>query len=270
MLSFRFEAHNEILTIIRPFFPNGWKDIPAPALQSGGNALLKRASTALRRIGAYEDAFEASESSLNYVLDNRIYSALSSQLLALASNAHELNKLRLEGRLLDLAEAAALAAKEASLTHIWLAKFRTSSVLGNLVEAAVMWSRISPSISAFDEGALAIAQHHRALNLFLSGALTELDLQHAEEVNRTAKSALGVRNLCSLRGVWCLERGDLSGAQRSLNEAVSLARKVGKIDRRSEIRLATARIRLGDRAGLDDASATFEFEQDQSCPTRTG
>ena len=62
-MSFRLEAHNEVLAIIRPFFSEGWTKIP-PILQKGGRAIVRRAAVALRRLDQLEDAFAVAEADL--------------------------------------------------------------------------------------------------------------------------------------------------------------------------------------------------------------
>jgi hypothetical protein len=113
-------------------------------------------------------------------------------------------------------------------------------------------------VKAFrDEKDRALAAHHRAVNLHFQGKLTEGELQNAEELNRLTGSALGRRNLCALRGWWFSDAEQWRGAKESLNEAVALARKVGKSDRRSEIRLALSRYHLGEMVEVQQIADQF-------------
>jgi len=95
--------------------------------------------------------------------------------------------------------------------------------------------------------------------------LTEKELTKAEELNRSSKSALGSRNLCALRGFWRLEQKDFASAKKSLYDAVTLAHKAGKIDRRSEIRLAIAKHNLGELPDPIHAAELLAISPHESC-----
>jgi hypothetical protein len=105
-----------------------------------------------------------------------------------------------------------------------------------------------------DDRRRAIAAHHRVVSLHLRGGLTEKELRQAEQLNERVGSALGRRNLCALRGLWLSDAEEWKLARDSLSEAVALAHKAGKIDRRSEIRLALARYRLGEDVQVQEIS----------------
>jgi hypothetical protein len=90
-------------------------------------------------------------------------------------------------------------------------------------------------------------------------------LANAEELSRLTRSALGVRNLFGLRGFWRLECGDFESAKASLLEAVALANKAGKRDRRSEIRLVLARLRLGELPDPTQAARQCAENAEDSC-----
>jgi hypothetical protein len=105
-----------------------------------------------------------------------------------------------------------------------------------------------------DDWQRALAAHHRAISLHFRGALTEEELRQAEQLSELVGSALGRRNLCALRGWWLSDAEEWKLARDSLSEAVVLAHKVGKIDRRSEIRLALARYHLGEDVQVQEIS----------------
>ena len=79
-----------------------------------------------------------------------------------------------------------------------------------------------------------------------------------------AGSALGLRNLCALRGWWLSDAQERKHARDSLSEAVTLAHKVGKIDKRSEIRLALARYHLGENIQISEISDQLSNAADAS------
>ena len=170
---------------------------------------------------------------------------MCSHLLNISSTAGELNRLALEERLMFLAlEANALSKYEDDPRQAArLSRFRQLSRLGKFEEAETVWGLVDTKLLA--QESRAIAMHHRAVNCFFKGCLTEELLSVAESSNKSI-SALGVRNLCGLRGFWYLDKGDWTSAKKSLQLAVTLAHKAGKVDRRSEIRLALAKYHLGE------------------------
>ena len=263
-LSHRFEAHSDILAILRPFFPTGWSEIPHNLQKKGGVSLARRASVALRRIGALREAFSISEASLRIILDQKRLGSLCSQLLDLASTAGEQNHLAQEERLLCLAgEAAALNGYETEVLGFKLARFRQLSRLGRWEEALVV--RPSFEATASNSNMAAIDAHHYAVHMFMRGELKAEHLTKAEELSHSAKSALGKRNLCGLRGFWELSNNDMGAAKQSLQDAISLAHKAGKIDRRSEIYLAIVKHKLGELSDSALIAEQFEYNLDAVC-----
>jgi len=78
-------------------------------------------------------------------------------------------------------------------------------------------------------------------------------------------SAIGDRNLCGLRGFWNLEKEAWSLAKQSLQLAVTLAHKAGKVDRRSEIRLALAKYKLGELSDPEQVTEQFSRSIEKYC-----
>jgi len=263
-LNHRFEAHNDILTIIRPFFSSGWHEMPTYLEKKGGIPLAKRASVALRRIGALQDAFDISQTALQVILKKKIIYSPCSQLLNLASTVGDQNYLAQEDRLLCLAKDSVIAFENANdLTTFELARFRQLSKLGRWTDALALWDNLSDS--EIPLGTRSIAAHHYAVHLYLRGELTEQALASAEKLNRSGKSALGHRNLCALRGYWELELNNFMAAKKYLQDAVALAHKAGKIDRRSEICLAIAKYNLKELHEPSQVAEQFAYEVGETC-----
>jgi tetratricopeptide (TPR) repeat protein len=165
-------------------------------------------------------------------------------LLDLASTVGDQHRFALEQRLIRLAsDRASIEQSPEMVFGVQLASFRQLSRLGRWAEAEVLWSVLAETR---EDAKRAVAAHHRAVNLLYQGKLTEDELVKAEELSRLVRSALGCRNLCALRGWRFIAAAQWEAAKESLDEAVTLAHKAGKIDRRSEIHLALARYRLGE------------------------
>jgi pentatricopeptide repeat protein len=264
VLNSRFEAHNEILTIIRPFFADGWGVMPAYLAKKGGVSLAKRAAVCLRRINALQDAFDVSETALHVILEQNIARNLCSHLLNIASTVGEQNHLALEDRLLGFAgDIVKLTGTEKDSESYLLARFRQLSKLGRWDDAITIFQQLSDDKLLPDSRA--ISRHHYVVHLYQRGKLTSEELTNAEKESRLTKSALGIRNLCALRGFWLLERGELALAKKSLQEAVTLAHRAGKVDRRAEICLATAKHDLQELVEPNHIAEQFVYDLEETC-----
>jgi hypothetical protein len=185
-------------------------------------------------------------------------------LLDLASTAGEQNRLALEARLLDWAEKlASIDELRNDLISLYLARFRQRSRIGAWAEADKDWVRLSKAELTASE--IAIGAHHYVLSLFFRGKLSEEELAKAEGLIRSSKSALGIRDLSGLRGFWRLEQQDWKSARDNLQIAVVLAHKVGKADRRSEIRLALAKYRLNQLADPSQVAEQLSRDCEGRC-----
>jgi hypothetical protein len=249
---FRLEAHNEALAIMRPFFTEGWSDIP-PILQVGGRSIVRRAAVSLRRLDQLDDAFAIMEADLRFVLSSGAVNRVSYRhFLDLSNTAGDQYRFGLEDRLIGFADDwVSIVPHADDRFAIELARFRQLSRLGRWNEVDALWPRLDATTEARRR---AIVSHHRAVSLHLRGALTEDELRQAEELNRRVESALGRRNLCALRGWWLSDAEEWAAARDSLSEAVALAHKAGKADRRSESRLALARYCLGEDVQVQEIS----------------
>lgn len=264
VLNSKFEAHNEILSILRPFFSEDWTVAPLVYGANGSISFASMASMSLRRIGALSESYRVSERAIFSLIESERYYSLCSQLINLSSTAGDQNCLRLEDRLINLAlEGIRLKTYEkSSSVSVYLARFRQLAKLGRFDEAGKLWKyRL---MKAVDDSAIAVASHHYALYLFLSGRMTEGDLVELESKVGDS-SALGRRNMVCLRGYWYLEQGDWERAKASLQQAVSLANKAGKVDRRSEIRLAYVQANLGELVDPRQVAEQFSYSVSDQC-----
>jgi len=244
MMGYRLEAYNEVLAIIRPFFTEGWSEIPA-ILQSQGRRLVRTAAVALRRVDQLDDAFILMQADLCLALGRSPPEAPGyQQFLDLASTAGDQYRFALEERLIGFAKDCAWPWEPNSAISVSMARFRQLSRLGRWSEADALWPALDEA--NLDGWRRALAAHHRVVSLHLRGELTDEELRHAEQLTAGVGAALGRRNLCALRGWWLSDAEEWRPARDSLSEAVTLAHKAGKIDRRSEVRLALARYRLGE------------------------
>jgi tetratricopeptide (TPR) repeat protein len=245
VLSRRFEAHNDILEILQPFFPDGWDVEPKTLSENRGLYLCNRVSVALRRINALDESAQISSTALTVIVRRGdLKGSAFSKILSLASTKGEQNKLIEEDRILDLAESLEpYTTRYIYKPSLLLARYRQQSILGNWQRADDLLGKIQRS--EYYEEIERIAAHHNVVNLFMREKLTEKDLQKAERFNKKHDSALGYRNLLKLRGSWHFENAEYDLAIGSLKKAVELARTVRKIDWHAELLLAHARYKVG-------------------------
>lgn len=242
ILNSRFEAHNEILTIISPFFSEGWSVLPPKLLIKEGITLAKKASIALRRINAYQESFEVAKAALASI-EIKEERKLASHILNMASTVGELNQLELENRLINYAgEIINCLNSTNDNNSLLIASYRQQTKIGNWGKADSIWKKMNYQELPIDTKAIAI--HHNTVNLFLRGLLTIEKLEAAEQLNPPSTSALGHRNLTALKGFWYLENNNFLSARNYLQEAITLAHKANKTDKRSEIYLAIAKFHL--------------------------
>jgi 3',5'-cyclic AMP phosphodiesterase CpdA len=260
VMTFRLEAHNEALAIVRPFFVAGWSEMP-PSLQKKDRGLPRKAAVALRRLRQLDDAFMVSETALRWSLRKRPEAITYIQLLDLARTAGDQHRFALEERLISFAsDLASFREDTNSDSRLTLTKYRQLSRLGKWGEADAQWAALEQTTDL----QRALAAHHRALNLYFQGQLTEDELRTAEELNRLVGSALGYRDLRALRGSWFIDGAKWQAAREILNEAIALAHKAGKVDRRSEIRLALARYHLSEAVQLREIAEQHSNSTDSS------
>lgn len=244
---FNLEANAEILSLLRPFFPNGWATLPNGLDANAGSYLLNNAALALRHTGESKEALGAFGASLLAELrqaswvNSIIY--LSNISLVLTSE----NRLAKEERclLLALDLAAQLDDKE-DLFSARLDRFEQLAAIGQWAVAEAMWQLLDPmgrdwSRNIYRPGS---AEYHHALFRFYQGDMTEEHLARAEQLATEGKNRKTIRNLHCLRGQWQLEQGHWALAADSLHEAVRMARQVGQTDAGAEALLALVRFHL--------------------------
>jgi hypothetical protein len=88
------------------------------------------------------------------------------------------------------------------------------------------------------------SQYYYALFCFWQGDLTDAHLTKAKQLAKTGKSRTVVPSLHALRGEWHLERSEWALATEGFQEAVSMARTVGRTDPKAEAQLALAPFHL--------------------------
>jgi hypothetical protein len=241
------EAYSENLSLLRPFFPHGWASLPDGVDGPGAAFLANHAGVSLSEIGELEEALVAFGNYLFIRIKQKDWREVQTGLSNIVYTLSRQNRLAEAESYQRLAlDLATLKGNNAGIFIARLDLFSWLSDVGKYKEAEAMWQLINPmgrdwSRSLYPQGE---AEYWHAQLRFRQGDLREEDLVVAEQLTQTGQSRQFIRRLHLLRGEWQLERGERELAANSLQEAVRMAREIGKHDARAETLLAIARIHL--------------------------
>lgn len=248
-LIFNLNAYAEALSLLKPFFPNGWSELPRELDAIDGSYLANSAAIALDSCGELAAALAAYGAGLLVFLEAEYWTNMAAVLRNISLNLTAQHRLAQALRTDSLAlEVATLSDKEQSVFISRLLVFADQSRLGQWAEAAAIWSLLDPmgrdwSRNLYRPGR---AEQHYAEFHFWQGSLQESHLAEAERLAAQGKNRTGVRDLHRLRGDWRLRQGEWALAAASYQEAVRLARESRSvIDASSETGLALAKHHLG-------------------------
>jgi len=242
------EAHAEILSLLRPFFPQGWATLSSGLNTSDCGYLANDAAIALEMAtGGTREALAALGASLLAGLRRAdwrnvriLLSNTSCFLVSESRLAKEECSLRLA---LDL---AGLTDEQPVLFGARLDRFGQLARTGQWQAAEAMWQLLDPMGRDWPRAVYrpGDAESAYALFRFWQGDMGEEHLTHAEQLARAGKDRSTIRFLHRLRGEWQLGQGQHALAAESLHEAVRLAREVGQPDGQTEALFALARFSL--------------------------
>ncbi len=253
-LLFNLEGYAETLSLLLPFYPDGWAILPDLLSSTQGSYLAQRVALALRNTGASKEAIEVYNSSLLTCLKHSNWVIVRACLSNLATTLTHVNRLaKAELCLLRALDFADLNFNREGSFIAWQGRFIHLSRIGRWAEAEAILNFHGPASIGQPRGgrarkrqrlfagktAFAYAQFH-----FWRGDLKEEDLAHAEQLVNVEKDRVSIRGLHRLCGEWQLEQGRWELAVDSLRQAVRMARETGKSDIAAEAHLALAKFRL--------------------------
>ena len=247
-LIFNLEAYAEALSLLRPFFPEGWGQLPKGLGAADASYLANHAALALDSRGESKQALSAYGAALLVDLRQERWSAAAVGLRNIANNLSDQNLLAKALRVSVMAfDLGAVADDQQDLFMGRLNFFSYQSQIGKWTEADATWRLLDAmgrdwARSVYRPGE---AEFAFALFRYRNGTLQEEHLVAAERLSIEGKNRVGIRYLHWLRGVWQLERREWALAAASLAEALRLARESGLPDADSETGLALAKFHLG-------------------------
>ncbi|MVM31465.1 DUF4062 domain-containing protein [Spirosoma sp. HMF4905] len=246
-LFFNLEAYTEILSLLRPFFPNGWGILPTELDENDGSYLAHIAALALTNIGESEEGLKATNLSILCDLNVLNLNYLQIALANASKNLNSQNHFAAGKRMIDFALLlVAIDEDDKSLFADRLDMFENLSRFGQWTAAKDMWNLLDPmsrnwTRTIYRPGR---AEYCYAQFRFFEGDFREEYLIHAEKLATEGKNRSIIRDIHKLRGAWRMEQGEWQLAVESLNEAVRMVRVVGQSDSDSETWLALAKFHL--------------------------
>lgn len=247
-LHFNLEAHVEVLSLLRPFFPQGWATLPGSLDVNSGGYLANNAANALQSAGEPKGALAAYSASLLADLRQADRRGMRTTLSNISEMLYSESRLAVHERCLLLAlDLAALSSRGgAGLFMARLHRFGQLAAIGRWTDAEAMWQLLDPMGRDWQRATYrpGSAERWYAVFRFWQADLEEEHLACAEQLVREGKDRRTIRELHGLRGEWRLEQGQWAPAAESLHEAVRMAREVGQTDPTSETLLSLASFHL--------------------------
>ncbi|HST21586.1 MAG TPA: DUF4062 domain-containing protein [Blastocatellia bacterium] len=246
-LKFNLETYAESLSLLRPFFPQGWASLPEGVDERAAIILLNEAAYLLAETGELKESLVTLNVALLTQLQQENWLSMYRLLIHAAYRLSTQNRLVRAGNHLRFAlDIATLIDNEESLFLTRLHLFNHLVVLGKWKDAEAMWQLLdsmgrNSSRSTYRSGN---AEYVYARFRFWQGGLKEEQLAQAEQLIRASRSRPIIRRLHYLRGEWQLEQGQWALAADSFHEAVRMAREIGQSDTAAETLLAIARFYL--------------------------
>ena len=264
-LIFNLEADNEILPLLKPFFPKDWGTIPDHFRvdSSTESYLLNAVALSLKALGQQDEALTAFNAAVLIDLQDRDWNNLGTGLRNISINLNSQNHLaKVENTLLLYLDVALYGCK--SKDHIFISRlfyFDQLSLIGKWEEAEAMWQLID----SMDRKSLpphlyrpGDAEREYAYFLFYQGKLQEEHLTRAEQLAKKGKNRIIIRYLHNLRGKWHLEQGEWESAARSFSQAVRMIHEVGRKNTTAEAFLALAKFHLNRLPSPQDTAEKLD------------
>jgi len=241
------EAYAETLSLLRPFFPQGWATLPDYLDERTRSYLATDAAASLYCAGALKEALAAYGTALLANLQSANWWAVGVILHAITIVLSAQNREAKGSRclLLTLSLATLIDDKE-TLFFARLLRFQQLATIGQWPDAEAMWRLLDPMGRSWQRAVYrpGHAEFSYAQLRFYQGDMTEDHLARAEQLAQAGKNRFIIRALHYLRGEWQLEQDNWNLAADSLHEAVRMARQVGQTDAEAETLLALAKFHL--------------------------
>jgi tetratricopeptide (TPR) repeat protein len=248
-LSFSVEAYHTILTLLKPFFPDGFQN-PSRGVTEPSDAayLLNEAGLTLRRIGRASEAQGAHAISLRLHLDESdgLGARVSLDNLGLAFFSANRFERSVAAQKLVMELAAAAGNRDASGGRLLLMWNYTWT--GHLGKAEAVYEALRRLPIPEDRAIYRRGDIERQLCWlrFFQGTLMAGLMDEAESAAEADNNRSSVRQILKLRGEFELQRGNLPEAITLFEKYIEMTKAVGLSAGDGEARLALALAKNGN------------------------
>jgi len=247
-LKFNFEAHEELLTLLKPFFLSGWNKIPDKVNIWTASYLISSAATSLNSIGKYSEAFMAHETEITIHINRKDWKNTSAALNNINNCLLNLNLSAQSNRIcnLNFRLATTIENKERIFRSL-ISLLYTQSLFGQWTNAYNTKLQIDLMGRNWRRGVYRQGEIERviAMSQFWQKKLQVDHLVKAEYLAQKDKNRTILRYILKLKGLWYLEQKEWKLASESFHEALSMARERGLTDEISGTGFALAKLCLG-------------------------
>jgi 3',5'-cyclic AMP phosphodiesterase CpdA len=261
---FNLEAHVDILSFLRVFFPENWGELPQDIESADAQELANTAGIALHYCGELEDAFAAFNASLEGRLGSEDWSGTLVQLGNIAENLALQNQLAKTLRVHEHnQELSSLRGDEVDLFRSRFLLFADQSRVGDWQSADASWKQLDPMGRYWPRNLYrgGDAEFYYARWQYWQGTLMEKHLENATRLAFSDNNRYMLRNLHQLRGAWQMDQEKWELAVVSFQEAVRMARERRLIDPESETGLILAKLRISQLTRDDARSEALRVAQ---------
>ena len=144
-LAFNLEAHAEILSLLGPFFPQGWSVRPITVDEKDASILVNNAALSLDGIGESEGALKAYCAALPADISMANWSEVIIRLYNIANSLTDPKYYAKKERiLLMILDIASLTGDNEYLFIARLGRFRQLLAIGRGEEAEALWQLLNP------------------------------------------------------------------------------------------------------------------------------
>lgn len=246
-LFFNLEAHSAVISLLRPFFSQGWGTLPHHVKRTA-LYLATDVGLALLQTGETTEAFRAFGSALQGELQDETWVEVATHVANFALALLDQNRVAAVERCGRLSLSLALAVDDPELLfNARHDRFVDLARIGRWADAEEMWKLLDPMGRDWNRETYRPGDAESSFALFhrYQGTLTEEHLTRAEELAHSGRNRRRLRDLHGLRGEWHLAQENWQLAATSLHEAVRMAREIGQSDAAAEAQLALVNFHLG-------------------------
>jgi len=259
-------AYNETLALLKPFFPNGWDELPTSIRKGDACYLMNAVAISNDNLIWKNKAIELKYRCLAYSLELKDWENLMVYLRNLSNSFEFKNQWKKveQYRLWTVKISNLLKSKQAQFKYR-LSYFNYLVRIGAYDDAAKEWKEIEPLKDMpyprhlYRKG---LAENGYCYYQFVIGELNEQNLKEGEAIARIGKSKFTVRYFQELWAIWYMEKGEWAQALSYLNTKIKLEHESGLSTTESETMMAIAQFQLGTLKHVEEKANELSNRKD--------